>query len=242
MPPIWPEIQVDVLMFLGCVAAIGIYHLFLMVMVRRGHHYTFQAVVSRSRAAWAQSVMEGGRDILAVQTFRNSIMAATFLASTAIFLITGVLTLSTQGDRLEGLWHALNVGGGAGPAVWILKILAILVDLFAAFLCFTMVIRFFHHVAYMINVPLGGRHGAVAPRLVIAQLNRAGHFYWLGMRAYFFLLPLVLWLFGPLFMVGATAALIVFLYRLDHMPLLDEEAAQLPAPPAREDGKLVSLR
>ncbi|MGE5547707.1 MAG: DUF599 domain-containing protein [Solirubrobacterales bacterium] len=236
---VWDHIRYDAVMLLASIGLFVAYHVFLVVMGRRDRNYSFQLVMARSRAAWIHAVMEQGKDILAVQTLRNSTMAATFLASTAIFLITGVLTLSSQGDKLESLWHALNVTGGGGPEVWLLKILAMLVDLFGAFLSFTMAIRMFHHVGYMINVPLTTIHGRVPPKLVIAQLNRAGHFYWFGMRTYFFLVPLVLWLFGPDLMIGSTVVLVAVLYRLDHMRAYDDVGAE---PAERPEGKLIALR
>jgi uncharacterized membrane protein len=37
-------------------------------------------------------------------------------------------------------------------------------------------------------------------------------------RAFYFLVPLVFWLFGPHFMLLATCGLIVMLYRVDRAP------------------------
>lgn len=228
----WIDARVDLLALLTCVALLALYHLFLYVKVRRDRAYTFRAVMTASRTSWIHAVMAEGKDLLAVQTLRNSTMAATFLASTAVFLVSGVLTLSTQGDKLERTWHALNVGGDTGPEIWLVKILAMLVDLFAAFFCFTMSIRLFHHVGYMINVPMSGKYGHVPPDLVVMQLDRAGNFYWLGMRSYFLLVPLVMWLFGPLFMLGATMVLVAVLFRMDRMPA---QAGLRPHAPEPQD-------
>jgi uncharacterized membrane protein len=43
------------------------------------------------------------------------------------------------------------------------------------------------------------------------------------MRAYYFTVPLLFWLFGPLFLLGATALLIFCLYHLDKAPERDED-------------------
>jgi uncharacterized membrane protein len=83
-----------------------IYHVFLRVKLRRDPLYTIQAVNALARAEWVESVMTAGnKDVLAVQTLRNSIMGATFLSSTAVLLIIGVLTLSGQGEHLGTTWH-----------------------------------------------------------------------------------------------------------------------------------------
>lgn len=237
----WLTLRIDLGMLAASLAVIVIFNFVEVYRSRNDRKTTFRSLNARARTAWTYAVMDGGKDILAVQTLRNSTMAATFLATTAIFLITGVLTLSSQGDKLESTWHALNVVGGTGPEVWMMKILVILIDLFAAFLCFTMSVRMFHHVGYMINVPLSTRHGAIDPEVVVAQLNRAGKFYWLGMRSYFFLVPLILWLFGPLFMFAATVVLVGVLYRLDHVPVVAQPIQSAPITPP-EPGKLVRMR
>jgi uncharacterized membrane protein len=201
------------------------YHGWLLMRVRRQPAYAVQSVHSLARAAWVESVMRKGRDILAVQTLRNSTMAATFLASTAILLIVGVLTLSGQSDKLEITWNALASLHSTDPSLWLFKLLALIVDLSFAFFSFTMAIRKFHHVGYLLNVPEDGRHPLLTPAYVAAYLNRAGSCYTLGMRAYYFLLPLVFWLFGPVLMVGASIALVAILYHLDRAG--DEMEAEL---------------
>jgi uncharacterized membrane protein len=201
------------------VSLLGLYHLYLRIKVARNPAYTVQSVNIIARAAWVENVMrEKGMEVLAVQTLRNSTMAATFLASTAVLLIMGVLTLSEQGDKLSSTWHALNVYGTSHSGLWLVKLLLLLLDLFVVFFSFTMSVRVYNHVGYMINVPLTMNHKMISPRHVAITLNRAGRFYSIGMRAFYYTVPLVFWLFGPHFMLVATAVLIAVLYRLDRAP------------------------
>lgn len=195
------------------------YHLFLRHKARKDPTYTVQAINKIARTAWVETIMrDGGKDVLAVQTLRNSTMAATFLASTSVLLIIGVLTLSEQGGRLEATWHSLNLMGAKHPELWLAKLICLLLDLFVAFFSFAMSIRVFNHVGYMINVPLGLNHKMITPAHVATHLNRAGGFYSIGMRAYYFLVPLVFWLFGPHFMFVSTIGLLLVLYRIDRAP------------------------
>jgi uncharacterized membrane protein len=46
-------------------------------------------------------------------------------------------------------------------------------------------------------------------------LNKAGRYYTLGTRSFFFSLPLILWLFGPAFLILGTLILILGLALLD---------------------------
>jgi len=93
------------------------------------------------------------KDVLAIQTLRNSTMAATFLASTAVLLILGTLTLSGQGAQFTNTWHGLNVAGTTAPELWVIKLLLFVLDFFVAFFSFSISIRIFNHVGYMINIP-----------------------------------------------------------------------------------------
>jgi len=162
---------------------LGAYHYYLKRQLRRNPTYTIQAVNNIVRSAWVEGVMaNSSKDVLAIQTLRNSTMAATFLASTAVLLILGTLTLSGQGAQFTNTWHGLNVAGtpaadvqgctnaaeGTTPGMeevdrvgnqrsrmpeaaelWVIKLLLLVIDFFS----FSISIRIFNHVGYMINIP-----------------------------------------------------------------------------------------
>lgn len=198
--------------------AVVIYQLYLRWRDARNPTASALYGMNAARMAWVEGVMRDGRDILAVQTLRNSTMASSFMASTAILLIIGVLTLSAQGDKMSGTWHTLNVLGQHSADIWLLKLLVMLFDLLFAFFAFCLSIRLYHHIGYQINTPADLRREVTQPAHVGAELNRAAIYYRLGMRAYYFTVPLLFWLFGPLLMLGATALLVYFLYHLDRAP------------------------
>jgi uncharacterized membrane protein len=205
-------------------AALALYHVWLRWQERRNPHYTVQAVNRTARAIWVKTLMALGKpDVIAVQTLRNSTMAATFLASTAVLLIIGVLTLSGQGDKLGSTWHSLNLYGATHSELFLFKLLLLLADLFTVFFSFTLAIRLFNHVGYLINVPFTPDHRVISPEHVAEHLNRAGSYYSMGMRAFYFIVPLVFWLFGPHFMLLSTLGLIIVLYRIDRAPKLLQE-------------------
>ena len=203
------------------------YHLYLRIKVRRNPYYSIQAVNRAARSAWVKGIMQDeSRSVLGVQTLRNSTMAATFLASTAVLLIIGTLTLSEQTDKLANTWQSLNAVGSLHPGLWTAKLLFLLSNFFMAFFSFAMSVRLYNHVGYQINVPAKDRPPAINPKNVAIHLNRAGYYYSLGMRAYYYAVPLVFWLFGPHFMVAATLVLIAVLYHVDRAPQYTEELSR----------------
>lgn len=203
------------------IVAVGLlfaYYGFMRYKLRRDPYYTVHAVNCLARKRWVQTVMTRGQmDVLAIQTLRNSVMTASFMASTAILLMIGVLSLSGSINEDAPVWHTLN-SGVTHPELLTFKLMLLLLDFFAAFFCFAMAVRFFNHVGYMINVPHAADEKTLAPGRVTEYLNRAGLCYVLGMRAFFFCVPLVFWLFGPHFMLLATIGLTAGQYWLDRSP------------------------
>ncbi len=216
----------DLFSFILSALMLVTYQGYLWRKARQDPTYTVQAVNTFARTVWVETIMQDSdKGVLAIQTLRNSTMAATFLASTAVLLIIGVLTLSGQGDKLDNTWRALNSLGATHAELRIGKLLILLVDLFIAFFSFAMAVRIYNHVGYMINVPITLQHRALSPAHVATHLNSGGKFYSIGMRAYYYAVPLVFWLFGPHFMLIATVVLIAFLYHLDRAPQFQALAA-----------------
>ncbi len=209
----------DLACFVFSAGLLASYHLFLWHKLRTDPGYTIQAVNATARSAWVEGVMgRDGQEILAVQTLRNAIMGPTFLGSTAVLLMIGSLTLTGQGDRLEHTWHSLNIFGAVKAELWLAKILLLLLDFLIAFMCFAQAVRLNIHVGYMINVPKNDPR-RLTPQFVASELNRAGHYHWMGMRCFYFAAPIVFWLFGPLYMIGASMAAVAILYNLDRAPV-----------------------
>jgi uncharacterized membrane protein len=156
------------------------------------------------------------KDIMAVQTLRNFIMGASLMASTATLLIIGTLTLSGQAESISRSWHVLNVGGTHAAELWIFKVVCLLVDFIVAFFAFVMAVRLVNQVVFMVTLPMEpDAHPSLSVESVAKRLNRAGDLFAIGMRAFFYAVPLVFWLFGPIFLVVATAGLVLTLHRLD---------------------------
>ncbi|MDP1528829.1 DUF599 domain-containing protein [Rhodoferax sp.] len=200
---------------LSC-SVVALYYLWLRSKVKENPTYTIHGVNQLARSLWVANVMgNSSKDIMAVQTLRNFIMGASLMASTATLLIIGTLTLSGQAESISKNWHILNIGGTHAAELWIIKVLFLLVDFIVAFFAFVMSVRLVNQVVFMINAPGAAAHHNLAPTAVANRLNRAGNLFATGTRAFFFAVPLVFWLFGPVFLVLATLGLVVTLVQLD---------------------------
>lgn len=221
------EFETDLVAFVISTACVAAYYLFLNMKVRENPTYSIHGVNALSRRLWVEHVMRSNsaKDIMAVQTLRNFIMAPSLMASTAGLLIIGTLTLSGQAENISHSWHVLSIGGSHATELWILKVMLLLVDFIVAFFAFAMSVRLANHVLFMVNVPEHGTHHALSPKAVAHRLNRAGNMFAIGMRAFFFAIPLVFWLFGPYFLLISTVGLVLALYRLDRSEC--QEACEL---------------
>ncbi len=197
----------------ACLALIIFYYLYLWQRTLRAPDSCAHSFNAKIRQRWVQMILaDKNNGLLAIQTLRNSVMAANFMASTAILLIIGILTSSEKLSQwllhtdLSTFIPAYSNELGA------LKLGLLVLVFFIAFYSFSMAIRYFNHVGYMI-----GLADSELTQQTSLYLHKAGRYYTLGTRSYFFSLPIFMWLFGPYFLILGTLILILGLALLDNV-------------------------
>lgn len=196
------------------VALVVFYHIYLVFRVHSQPQLTAIGRNNYVRLLWVQTVMDERRDILAVQTLRNWTMAATFLASTAIIISLGSLSMALTTEKLAEVTLSFNFLGTQSKTLWVVKLLLLSVNFFITFFNFMLAVRYYNHVPFLITVAPGKDAGVTAD--ATAQVvNRAAKFNTFGMRGYYFSIPLALWLLGPSWMLSGSVVLVVLLYFLD---------------------------
>ena len=212
MKPIqWNEIIFAALSFFLLI----VYHAHWIFQVRRSPLKTYMGVTKRLRLMWVETIMRERRDILAVQTLRNWTMASSFLASTAILIGLGLLSLWFRPEYTHELPFEFSQVFTRLRTLFAVKLMLLIVDFFFAFYSFCLSIRYLNHINFMINVPLEC-DPAISVDYVAHTLDRGIMHYTLGMRAYYLAVIFTLWLFGPQWMLLGTVVVLVFLYNLDH--------------------------
>ena len=190
------------------------YHLHLYKKVRHDPLTTAIGITNHARQMWVQGIIRDKRDILAVQTLRNQVMAATFLASTAILISLGSFSAAFRTGVFMEVSHALNLLGTKTETLWMFKLMLLGLLFFIAFFNFTLCIRYYKHVGFMIN-PYQPTDATVSKEAVTQVLNHDALHYTIGMRGFYLSVPLALWLFGPIWMLAGSMVLVAVLYRLD---------------------------
>jgi uncharacterized membrane protein len=200
-----------------CLIAVIVYE-----RVQRGRHAdsdnpNLRGWGARVRTQWVAMLMKPGRqEILAVQTLRNSVMAASFMASLAGLAIPGVFTMSADVNRQALEWHrelGLPFAAGLQP----LKMMILVAVFFSAFVLFVQAIRLFNHVGYMIVLPIDSPQ-SVPPDEVARYLNLAGGSFSHGVRRFFACLPVTAWLVDVHLLVLTTIILLLLYRQFDRRP------------------------
>jgi uncharacterized membrane protein len=193
---------------------LAIYHLHWIYRIYRRPMTTSVGITNHLRGHWVKSIMEERRDILAVQTLRNWTMAASFLASTGILICLGLLSVAASPQKMAEITPGLNALVSEHRALWLFKLMVLIIDFFFIFFSFCLAIRYLNHVNFMINVPNNLAH-KITPEYITEILNRGMMHYTMGMRGYYFSVLLFLWLFGPIWMLLGTIVMTIVLYHLD---------------------------
>lgn len=192
----------------------GVYHIYLAIIVSRFPMKTALGTTHKIRQIWAKTVIENQKDVAAVQTLRNHIMAASFLASTAILICMGVLGMTMSTDTFTGTSGVGRLLSEQNEFFIIIKFIILALNLFIAFFNFTLTIRYYNHASYVIS--LANTERSVFNHEFLALImNRGSLHYFIGMRGLYLTIPLFLWLFGGLYFLLGVILLILSIYFLD---------------------------
>jgi len=204
----------EILLVASTAFVIIAYHTHLYIKIRQHPLSTAIGITNHARQMWVKGVIRDRRDILAVQTLRNQVMAATFLASTAILISIGSFSAAFRPGVFNEISHALNLLGTKTETLWMFKLMLVGILFFFTFFNFTLSIRYYNHAGFMINT-FEQHDTTVSEEAVTQVINHGALHYTIGMRGFYLSVPLALWLFGPIWMLAGSLVLITVLYRLD---------------------------
>ncbi|KAG6491758.1 uncharacterized protein LOC121999873 [Zingiber officinale] len=197
------------------------YNLWLIHKVRSQPLHTIIGINSAGRRLWVQAIIKDNekKNILAVQTIRNTIMGSTLMATTSIVLCSGLAAvLSSTYSVKRPLYD--SVFGAHGDFMVALKYVVLLLVFLFAFLCHSLSIRFVNQANFLINVPPAAAAASGAASIMTADyvadlLEKGFALNTVGNRLFYAALPLLLWIFGPVLVVFSSLTMVLILYNLD---------------------------
>jgi uncharacterized membrane protein len=194
------------------------YKVFLTRILRGNRKTYYLHQLQSIRNAWIERYGMGRDPILVVQTLRNKIMISSFMASTALILIVGGFNLVFGMDMGKIEPKSLFFFNLQDPDLQIVKVLLIIIVLLYSFFHFLWHTRELHNMSLILNVP-EEQLKKITPLwplnfLTNMYVNSGVHFT-LGIRGYYFLIPLLLWMFHPAMMIVSFFGIMLFLVRRD---------------------------
>ncbi|KAK7410337.1 hypothetical protein VNO78_01046 [Psophocarpus tetragonolobus] len=211
----WKKCYLDVILVpLGFLINIG-YHFWLWHTVRTNPHTTIVGINASGRRNWVVAMMKDNekKNILAVQSLRNTIMGATLMATTSILLCSGLAAIVSSTYSVKKPLED-TVYGGHGEFMISLKYVTLLSIFLFSFLCHSLSIRFINQVNILINTPQDPM-SLVTPEYVHEMLEKGFLLNTVGNRLFYAALPLLLWIFGPVLVFLCSLTMVPVLYNLD---------------------------
>ncbi|KAL6216425.1 PREDICTED: uncharacterized protein LOC101313473 [Fragaria vesca subsp. vesca] len=211
----WRKCYLDVILVpLGFLIMAG-YHGWLWHNVRTKPETTIIGINTRGRRLWVSAMIKDNekKNILAVQTLRNTIMGSTLMATTSILLCSGLAAVISSTYSVK---KPLNdaVYGAHGEFMVALKYVTLLTIFLFSFMCHSLSIRFINQVNILINSPQDPT-SPVTPEYVSELLEKGYILNTVGNRLFYAALPLLLWIFGPVLVFLCSITLVPMLYNLD---------------------------
>ncbi|KAM1013468.1 hypothetical protein ACFX13_044186 [Malus domestica] len=211
----WRKCYLDVILVpLGFLITVS-YHAWLWHKVRTDPRSTIIGINTSGRRFWVSAMMKDNekKNILAVQTLRNTIMGSTLMATTSILLCSGLAAVISSTYSVK---KPLNdtVYGAHGEFMVALKYVSLLTIFLFSFMCHSLSIRFINQVNILINSPQDPM-SLVTPEYVSELLEKGYLLNTAGNRLFYAALPLVLWIFGPVLVFLCSVTMVPVLYNLD---------------------------
>ncbi len=191
------------------------YH--LAVEVSPASANSLNSIMNRHRVAWMREML--GRDARMIDTtLMASLQNGTaFFASTSLIAVGGSLALLQAADTVVQVFSDLPFGIQTTRPAWEAKVIGLAVIFVYAFFKFAWSYRIFNYAAILVGAtPMPYRRdqgGEKAAERAGAMLTAAGRHFNRGQRAFFFALAYLGWFVGPYVMMGATAAVLLSMWR-----------------------------
>ncbi|XP_051130196.1 uncharacterized protein LOC127250813 [Andrographis paniculata] len=212
------------------------YHAYLWHHLRHRPFRTTIGLNTWKRRAWLRQLLQGQGDdkkgMLAVQSLRNTLMYAIFTATVTLLLTLSLaalsnnaLTFNSSSNSNHSHFFFFLLLGSQSPRILVLKYASASIFMLATFLCTSMAIAFLIDANFLINSVEGEGEGEGQLIMISgggghteAVVERGFALALVGNRMLCIAFLLLLWLFGPVAVAVASAALLWVLYGLDFHP------------------------
>lgn len=184
-------------------------------------HQGLLAKMNDMRQHWANSLLARENRMLDGQILNSLLHKSTFFASTTMLILASSIALFGLKDKASSLVEAIPFTQNTSLLLWEVKIGVLIIIFVYAFFKFTWSIRLHSYSAMVLSaIPPMTLEDSESKSLAkdlsgrLARLNNlASRHFNDGLRAYYFALAELSWLLHPILFIGATAWVVLVLYR-----------------------------
>jgi uncharacterized membrane protein len=173
------------------------------------------AAMDIHRRRWMRAMVHREARIFDAAIIGNLMQSTSFLATTAIFILGGLVAMLGATDLGISAVALLPFAASPDPAVWEIKIALLIVIFVTAFFELTWSLRQFNYTSILIG-GIGNAADAASLRhaeVAATVANRAAIHFNSGLRAYYFGLAALAWLVHPVALMLACLWVLRELYR-----------------------------
>jgi uncharacterized membrane protein len=212
----WKKSYLDLILVPLAILCGLVYHCVLWYRVKNHPLQTTIGVNSIGRRLWIESMIKDNekKNIIAVQTIRNSIMGSTLMATTCVLLCSGLAAMISSTYSVK---KPLNdsIYGAHGELMVAMKYATLLVFFLFSFFCHSLSVRYLNQVNYLINTVQYCGSSLITADYVSELFEKGSIFNTVGNRIFYLGFPLLLWIFGPVLVFVSSITVLPILYNLD---------------------------
>lgn len=208
----------DILALLFFISCTFFYHIYYYYKVARLPRNIFKGKINIIRRTWVENMLKPGNNIVAVQSFRNIHMAASFLASSSIVFIGSILYLIFNIEQTAGIVTGRGTITIEDYLVFI-KLTSLIIIFLMSLLNFSLCIRLLNYLVIMVGASpdaIEETMGMSAVDYITKMFSTSGIHYTFGIRGFYFTVPLMGWFLGPLAFSVLTFLVLILCLRLDY--------------------------
>jgi len=173
--------------------------------------------VNAHRLRWMKRVVERDNRVADTSLVSNLIRSVSFLASTSVLALGGLLAAAGSGDHSFGALSAIPLAESSSQQLIEMKILMLAGIFVYSFFKFTWALRQFNYFSIVFGEAPEPHHGPVEKLIWIKRASRlcdlAGRSFNEGLRGYYFAVPVLLWFVSPWAMAFGVVVVVAILYR-----------------------------
>lgn len=177
------------------------------------------AAIRPYRRVWMQQAFTRENRVADAALVGNLMQSATFLASTTLLVLGGLFALLGGMDQSAKVLQSLPFAQKTPVHLFELKAMVLALVLVYALLRFTWSIRQFNLVVILLGAFPPPPPVSIEPPLPVRQATRmnelAGSNFTQGLRAYYYGVPILLWLVNPWMLIAGSIAVTVITYYME---------------------------